>query len=144
MWVQSFPNNSSTTLEGFLITWVTQKWYDLSCLYVHIVIPTWCNQVDKWYNPCFYATIVNMNPSLTTQVVFLNDWLAEYCTCWLPNYMFHSFMHDSITFWIHQNLSSCRNENIQFNFDSWKEKRFFVEYGNGIILQRVASIVMAT
>ena len=54
-----------------------------------------------------------------------NASIAEYYTCLLSNYMPHSLMHDSITFWIHQNLSSCRNENIQFNFDSWKEKRFF-------------------
>ena len=34
------------------------------------------------------------------------------------------FKHDSKTFWIHQNLPTCRNKNIQFNFDNWKEKRF--------------------
>ena len=28
--------NWSSTLEGFLVTWVTQKSYDLSCLYVYI------------------------------------------------------------------------------------------------------------
>ena len=50
--------------------------------------------------------------------------IAEYCTCLVSNHMLHSFIHETITFWIHQNLPSSRNENIQFNFDNWKEKRF--------------------